>query len=1036
MSIALSEFWTRLVRGGVADTEDCKQIAAAYARSHGGSPPEDAVALAKFLVHEGRLSEYQARALLATPPREIRLGDFLKLGDQAPPPLSGWVPVRRRGDGAEGWLRRITPEQLVAADAAAIEADASVEADSLQPIQWQPEPGGGGLLFSPIPAGRVLSALLANHRRLKAERVIDIGIALAEALAALHQAGLVHGQLRADRVWFASQGRAVLLRDPSRRLLSGAEPGWLDDLEPETHYAAPEIGSLGQRHDAATDLYGLGCLLFRLRCGRHAFDGRSAEEIQAAHRRDVPEELAGAVGQGPAGDPLLRVIASALAKNRPARFADAAQLADALRQARQMLAAGGESTSEPAGGAGQADGPAAGAKGGAAVESDRQEAEPHAALPPSAANTSEAPGETSPEPPSPAIKTEAAAEEPAAAESRAAVPEMLAGGAVAEGPGTRSAPASTPQGSAAAAASSKQRPAAVRRRKKKSRAPLVLGALCIPVLMLIILLIVGPGNSAPAPERPEPRRPAPRNLPPVAGASTAERDAAESAPRTAAPVEPTSSGGYEVVQDDRLLWAPPYPPGEPAPTELLPPGPGVIVTTRLSRLRHTPTGQAMIDSLSPELAELFETAAERAGVPLDSIRRLSLALHPGDAGWPEVSLAVELADAVPLPDLLDRWQAAESRTPEGETIYAGDELGSDAYYVVPGDTRESDRGGEPGVSRFAVGSIDRISEVASGRGGPIPLPSSLQRLWDRSSDQADLVVLATPNFVVADARQVIASTAPELVRPLRSLLIPDTAGVLLTATADQSRLYAELRLASSGTGSDGELLRSVRETIFAWPEWANEFLVDSVPDPSWRLLATRLPMMLQFLADHTRLGISDGQVVANAYAPGPAASQAALATLLAWNTPAEPAATLAADTARPLTIGEMLDREMSIHFGQESLEFAIDSIAEEFQRGLPDGSEMPPVRLLGSDLEKMGITQNQQIRDFAQSGAPLRKVLTDLLVAANPDQSASGPSDLKQTLIWVVAEDPQSPQQKAILITTRKAAEGTYEVPDEFQSDG
>ena len=133
-----------------------------------------------------------------------------------------------------------------------------------------------------------------------------------------------------------------------------------------------------------------------------------------------------------------------------------------------------------------------------------------------------------------------------------------------------------------------------------------------------------------------------------------------------------------------------------------------------------------------------------------------------------------------------------------------------------------------------------------------------------------------------------------------------------------------------------------------------------------------------------------------------------------------------------LTIEQMLDRKMSVSFAQEPLEFAINNILEEFTPSLPPGNEPPAVRILFGDLQKKGITQNQQIRDFVKKGIPLRTVLTDLVVGANPDKTATGPDDERQSLIWVVSEDPENPGSKAILITTRDAATQKYELPREF----
>ncbi|MEP1642674.1 hypothetical protein, partial [Rhodopirellula bahusiensis] len=66
---------------------------------------------------------------------------------------------------------------------------------------------------------------------------------------------------------------------------------------------------------------------------------------------------------------------------------------------------------------------------------------------------------------------------------------------------------------------------------------------------------------------------------------------------------------------------------------------------------------------------------------------------------------------------------------------------------------------------------------------------------------------------------------------------------------------------------------------------------------------------------------------------------------------------------------------------------------------------------------------------FAKSDVPLRTVLTDLVLGANPDRTATGPDDPKQALVWVV-----KPDKSAILITTRLASDGQYELPSEFVS--
>ncbi|MEM8911602.1 MAG: serine/threonine protein kinase, partial [Planctomycetota bacterium] len=161
-----------------------------------------------------------------------------------------------------------------------------------------------------------------------------------------------------------------------------------------------------------------------------------------------------------------------------------------------------------------------------------------------------------------------------------------------------------------------------------------------------------------------------------------------------------------------------------------------------------------------------------------------------------------------------------------------------------------------------------------------------------------------------------------------------------------------------------------------------------------------------------------------------AVGQISLATLLASNTTATSMAGPGATASSTLSMDEMLSRPMTIQFDQDSLQFAVQAIADQFNDDLPAGNRLPPVTIVGADLQKMGITQNQQIRGFDQQDVPLRRVLTEIVLAANPDRTASGPDDPKQALIWVVAG--QGSDDVEIRITTREAAKDVYELPAEF----
>ena len=147
MSLALSEFWTRLVRSGITDAAGCKQLAASFIAANGGTPPSDAATLAKFMIKAGVLTEFQARAILADQPQPIRLGNYLLRSDASPPPLSRWAAVTRIDDGKSGVLLRASAQQLAGGRAQWLVAHAAIAKPTLQCFESESE-ATSTLIFS------------------------------------------------------------------------------------------------------------------------------------------------------------------------------------------------------------------------------------------------------------------------------------------------------------------------------------------------------------------------------------------------------------------------------------------------------------------------------------------------------------------------------------------------------------------------------------------------------------------------------------------------------------------------------------------------------------------------------------------------------------------------------------------------------------------------------------------------------------------------------------------------------------------------
>ena len=107
------------------------------------------------------------------------------------------------------------------------------------------------------------------------------GITLAKALAAVHAAGLAHGDVKPANVMREAGGRLVLMDLGAGRAIESADE--VDDLHATPLYAAPEVLA-EQAPRVASDVYSLGVLLYHLVTGRHPVEGRTIEELRAAHR--------------------------------------------------------------------------------------------------------------------------------------------------------------------------------------------------------------------------------------------------------------------------------------------------------------------------------------------------------------------------------------------------------------------------------------------------------------------------------------------------------------------------------------------------------------------------------------------------------------------------------------------------------------------------------------------------------------------------------------------------------------------------------
>ncbi len=1063
MPSSVRDFWSTLVRLRLVDAATAQQMA----RQLNAAGTDDPVNVAKSLIAQRWLTKFQAKRLLADRGDELVQGNFLVLDRAETTPLSRWFRARPFDSPTEyfiypcsaaadsrspidfAWLQ---PHSMVYA--AGLQSIHVVETAAANPAIGSP---WRGVVVSELPLGKSLADWLASMGSIGFASAVALGEVVGGALAVMHAAGLFHGGLRPGRVWIADDSSVYLLRTASGPPIfpgDAVQPpyDWFDDDGQAAAFSAPEWLA-GQSHaDTRSDVYSLGALIYHVATGRSVTPG------------ELPAEVAGAVSAGASGDPLLRVLGATLAASPDQRFQDVPSFLQALSAVQSMMASQPvveqpvvEQTlaAEPALLAVVAPPIEVEAEKPAAIATATPTVTPKKTEKPVSASPSQSPvkqpvveksAATKPAPvtamavqtalPSAnAVPPVSESQEPAKTKVSVAatvpVKTTAATTAVATAPANavvtveKPDAAASPKSDAASAksaAGAEPPPRRVRKRNRRNqRGPIIIGSSAVAVLLLLVAIVIRSTGDNTPPERP---RPTPRPVAVVTPPPSQNNAATTGQSTTSA----SSAGGFELVRDDKTLWAPPWPADSVAPPlDLIVPGAQTIVSLRPKSMLREGAEADWLAWFGQDLEPTLQQLSQRTGVQPRDIERLTIGLVAGIDGEPTGSIAVWLSQPTDLKTLRQKWGASASKTQTGETIFAGDEPDSDAYFV-PGEAITD----ATTVSSFVVGSLDTIRLVAEGGGGAIPLPRPLQTAWDQTSDSADIVAMVVPNFLFADGRKMLQRFAPRSIDPLKSLLIPNVSAAVLTIDTRQN-WYGEVKLLPGGGTTAAGLAREIQNRVTGLPALAESFLVDSDISPTWRAMAIRLPQFLRAIDDQSRYGVSATLATGNFYLPAAAAPQVTLASLLAMSTTPQIAAVVATTpTATTLTVEQMLDRNLSISFEQESLEFAVAMIGDEFSTGLPEGTPRPKITIIGGDLEKSGITQNQQVRDFKMSDAPLREALTRLVAGANPDKTVTAMTEEKQSLVWVV--DPASTDQSpSLLITTRpQAAVKGYKLPREF----
>ncbi|GAB3248585.1 Stk1 family PASTA domain-containing Ser/Thr kinase [Arthrobacter pigmenti] len=187
------------------------------------------------------------------------------------------------------------------------------------------------LVMEYVP-GRTLRALMEERGRLQPRLALAMLDAVVEGLAAAHDAGLVHRDVKPENVLLAEDGRIKVGDFGLARAVSTSTN--TATLIGTVAYIAPELVTGGSA-DERSDIYSVGIMLYEMLTGHHPYTGDIPIQVAFQHvNSEVPAPSSELPGMAEDLDELVQWCTAGDPEDRPI---DAAALLGELRHIRTTL---------------------------------------------------------------------------------------------------------------------------------------------------------------------------------------------------------------------------------------------------------------------------------------------------------------------------------------------------------------------------------------------------------------------------------------------------------------------------------------------------------------------------------------------------------------------------------------------------------------------------------------------------------------------------------------------------------------------------